>query len=192
MTTKETIIYEALKLFSTNGFDAVSTRMIARAVGASDAVIYKHFRSKQEILDTIVNTCRQRLCEKRDTVDIHQVCWSDVEKICIDLFRFQTQVEWVVMFRRLLIIDQFKNPQMAELYRTIFIDIPINSMAKMFQELIQKGYLKEGNPRVYAMELYAPFFMYHTFQEDSEKLLKELEMHVTYFRINYKTEKCDE
>lgn len=81
---------------------------------------------------------------------------------------------------------------MAELYRTIFIDIPINSMAKMFQELIQKGYLKEGNPRVYAMELYAPFFMYHTFQEDSEKLLKELEMHVTYFRINYKTEKCDE
>ena len=57
MTTKESIIFESLKLFSINGYDAVSTRMIARSIHASDAVIYKHFKSKQEILDCIVEEC---------------------------------------------------------------------------------------------------------------------------------------
>mgnify|MGYP002514605406 CR=1 FL=1 len=53
-TTKDRIIFESLKLFSVDGFEVVSTRMIARAIGASDAVIYKHFKSKQEIFDCIV------------------------------------------------------------------------------------------------------------------------------------------
>lgn len=34
MTTEESIVYESLKLYSDNGYEAVSTRMIARAVGA--------------------------------------------------------------------------------------------------------------------------------------------------------------
>ena len=50
-TTKDKIIYESLKLFSRDGYDATSTRAIARSIECSDAVIYKHFKSKQEILD---------------------------------------------------------------------------------------------------------------------------------------------
>ena len=187
MTKKDEIIYESLKLFSTNGFEAVSTRMIARAVHASDAVIYKHFKNKQEILDTIVEICRKRFVEKRQTVDINHMCWEDVEAICMDMFRFQTHDEWIVMFRKLLVVEQFKNPQMAELYKAIFIDTAVEGMTYMFTELINAGYLKEGNPRVYAMELYAPFFMYHTVNTDEEELLKDLEEHVTYFRRNYRT-----
>ena len=63
MTTKENIIFESLKLFSVDGFEVVSTRMIARAIGASDAVIYKHFKSKQEIFDCIVEKCLERYSE---------------------------------------------------------------------------------------------------------------------------------
>ena len=187
MTTKETIIFEALKLFSTNGFDSVSTRMIARAVGASDAVIYKHFRSKQEILDTIVEICKQRFAERIKTLDIQQMTWEDMDRICIDMFRFQTEDEWIVMFRKLLIVEQFKNPKMEELYKAFFVDGEINTMTQVFDELIQLELIKNGNPKVYAMELYAPFFMYHTIQSESEVLIKELQTHVKYFRDHYKT-----
>lgn len=187
MTTKETIIYESLKLFSVNGFEAVSTRMIARAVKASDAVIYKHFKSKQEILDTIVEVCRKRVVDKMQTVDIHQMCWDDVEEVCMDLFQFQTHDEWIVMFRKLMTIEQFKEQKMAELYKLIFIDTAIDSMTYMFSELIKERHLKEGNPRVYAIELYGPFFMYQTVNIDSDRLLQELEEHITYFRKNYRT-----
>lgn len=188
MTTKECIIFESLKLFSVNGFDAVSTRMIARSIHASDAVIYKHFKSKQEILDSIVEVCMKRFQEKRAEVKLETICWTDVEKICLDMFLFQTTDEWITHFRQLLLIEQFKNPKMKEIYQQMFIDGPIQAMSNMFTELIKLGYMKEGTPEVYAMELYGPFFMYHTVGSESENILKNLEEHVTRFRRNVVTD----
>ncbi len=188
MTTKECIIFESLKLFSVNGFDAVSTRMIARSIHASDAVIYKHFKSKQEILDSIVEVCMKRFQEKRAEVKLETICWTDVEKICLDMFLFQTTDEWITHFRQLLLIEQFKNPKMKEIYQQMFIDGPIQAMSDMFTELIKLGYMKEGTPQVYAMELYGPFFMYHTVGSESESILKNLKEHVTRFRRNVVTD----
>lgn len=188
MTTKECIIFESLKLFSINGFDAVSTRMIARSIHASDAVIYKHFKSKQEILDCIVEVCMTRFQEKRAEVNLETIRWTDIEKICLDMFLFQTTDEWITHFRQLLMIEQFKDPKMKEIYQQMFIDGPIQSMSNMFAELIKLGYMKEGTPQVYAMELYGPFFMYHTVGGESENILKNLEEHVTRFRRNVVTD----
>ena len=46
-TTKEKIVFEALQLFSKDGYEATSTRAIARSINCSDAVIYKHFKSNK-------------------------------------------------------------------------------------------------------------------------------------------------
>lgn len=184
MTTRESIIFESLKLFAINGFDAVSTRMIARSINASDAVIYKHFKSKQEILDCIIEKCMTKLQEKYAEVNLETIKWSDVEKICMGMFIYQTTDEWITHFRQLLLIEQFKNPKMKEIYRQIFIDGPLQSMTNIFEQLIELGYMKEGTPGVYAMDLYGPFFMYHTVGGESEEIMKNLEEHVTRFRRN--------
>lgn len=188
MTTRDRIIYESLKLFSVNGFDAVSTRMIAKAAGVSDTAMYKHFRSKQEIFDTIILVCKERFLEQRNKIDIYHLCWKDVEQICMDMFRFQIEDEWIVMFRQLLVIEQFKNQEIARLYQSFFVDTVIDGQAEIFEKLIAAGYMKACNPRVLAMELYAPFFMYHIIRPDERKVLETLREHVTYFRNNYKTE----
>ena len=181
---KDRILYESLKLFADNGYAAVSTRMIAKAVEASDAVIYKHFKSKREILDTILEQCKRRYLAKRNTVRIATMCWDEVESICMDMFSFQTQDEWIVLYRKLLVVEQYKDPQMAVLYRKMFIEGPLESLAGMFRILIEQGYMKKGNPMVYAMELYAPFFLFHTVGGESEELLQNLEEHVRLFREN--------
>ena len=181
---KDRILYESLKLFADNGYAAVSTRMIAKAVEASDAVIYKHFKSKREILDTILEQCKRRYLAKRNTVRLATMCWDEVESICMDMFSFQTQDEWIVLYRKLLVVEQYKDPQMAVLYRKMFIEGPLESLAGMFRILIEQGYMKKGNPMVYAMELYAPFFLFHTVGGESEELLQNLEEHVRLFREN--------
>ena len=188
MTTKESIIFESLKLFSINGYDAVSTRMIARSIHASDAVIYKHFKSKQEILDCIVEECMKRFQEKCAEVNLETIRWTEVEKICMGMFLYQTTDEWITHFRQLLLIEQFKNPKMKEIYQQVFIDGPIKNMSNIFSQLIKLGYMKEGTPEVYAMELYGPFFMYHTVGGESESILKNLKEHVTRFRRNVVTD----
>lgn len=183
-TKKDEIIEASLDLFSENGYDAVSTRMIARAVNASDAVIYKHFKNKQEILNTIVEDCISYYQKKISKIDIQTVSWKDIENICIEMFKIQTTDSKIVKFRRLLIVEQYKNETMKKIYKNIFIEYPLKTMCEIFRELIDLGYMKKNDPEVYAMELYAPFFMYHTIGGDSEVLIQKLKAHVTNFRKN--------
>ena len=53
-TTKEKIFDVSLDLFSQKGFDAVSVREIAREVGIRESSIYNHYKSKEAILDAIM------------------------------------------------------------------------------------------------------------------------------------------
>jgi AcrR family transcriptional regulator len=50
MDTKEKIIEKARSLFAQRGYSAATTAEIARRVGVSEAALYKHFKSKKEIL----------------------------------------------------------------------------------------------------------------------------------------------
>lgn len=187
-STKEKIIYESLLLFAKDGFESTSTRAIARSINCSDAVIYKHFKSKQEILDAIVEKCTNRLLARSSEIKIESMCWKEVENICLSMFEFQTSDEWIVPFRRLVVIEQFKNPELKAIYRKVFVDGPIEAMAEMFKKLIELGFMKPGNPKVYAMDLYSPFFMYHTLGADSKELMDNLREHVTMFRKNVVTD----
>ena len=54
MNTKEKIMHIALDLFSVRGFSAVSVHEIAKEVGIKAPSLYKHYKSKQDIFDTIV------------------------------------------------------------------------------------------------------------------------------------------
>lgn len=185
LTTREKILIESMKLFSVFGFEAVSIRTIASNVGVSDSALYKHFKSKQEILDMIVSESKERFYDQYKKVFISNMEEFDFPKICIDMYRFQTQDEWIVCFRQILILEQFKNNKMAEIYKELFIDMPIGNMTEIFKDNIGKGYMKDMNPKVMAMELYAPFFMYHTIDEDKGELEILFNKHVNNFMASY-------
>ena len=52
--TKERILRTALELFAQNGYLGTSMNDIAGQLGFTKAALYKHYVSKQEILDKIV------------------------------------------------------------------------------------------------------------------------------------------
>jgi AcrR family transcriptional regulator len=174
-----------MKLFSIQGFDAVAIRKIAEAVGVGNSALYKHFRSKQEILDAIVDYSKEYFLEVSSKQMTHIETLSDLKTACLQMFDFQTKDEWMVMFRRLLVIEQFKNPQIAEIYRSFFVELPVKSQAMLFDKLITEGALKNKNSVVMAMELYAPFFLYHTITEIPSNLRELFECHVENFYEAY-------
>ncbi len=51
--TKDRILYEALKLFSSKGIKETTIRDIAKAVGITEGAIYRHFKSKDEIVNNL-------------------------------------------------------------------------------------------------------------------------------------------
>lgn len=58
---KEEILDAAEKLFGTKGFDNTSTGDILDAVGIARGTLYYHFKSKEEILDGVIERMTNRL-----------------------------------------------------------------------------------------------------------------------------------
>ena len=55
MTTKERILNEALTLFAEKGYGNVYVGEIAEAVGIKAPSLYKHYKSKQDIFNAILD-----------------------------------------------------------------------------------------------------------------------------------------
>ena len=53
MKTKEKILQEASRLFSTKGYAATGVEEIAAAVGIKAASLYKHYRNKSNAINLI-------------------------------------------------------------------------------------------------------------------------------------------
>jgi AcrR family transcriptional regulator len=52
---RDEIVTAARGLFAKNGYHATTTRELARAAQVSDALLYRHFDSKREVLDQVVD-----------------------------------------------------------------------------------------------------------------------------------------
>ena len=68
--TKERILEEALKLFAQSGYMGTSMNDIADKLGVTKAALYKHYKSKQEILDSIVEKMNQMDMERVKEYDM--------------------------------------------------------------------------------------------------------------------------
>ncbi len=71
---QEQIARSALKLISRHGLKRLSVAGVARAVGVVPSALYRHFASKEEVLDAVVDLIAQRLSEnvqavRRETPD---------------------------------------------------------------------------------------------------------------------------
>ena len=68
--TKERILETALALFARSGYLGTSMSDIARELGISKGALYKHYTSKQEILDSIVERMNKMDYERAAAYDM--------------------------------------------------------------------------------------------------------------------------
>jgi AcrR family transcriptional regulator len=58
---KAQILAEATRLFSDEGFDKVTVKHLAEAVGISEPALYRHFDSKGKVYDAVLESIASRL-----------------------------------------------------------------------------------------------------------------------------------
>jgi len=78
MNTKERIVYISLELFAQKGFSGVSVRDIASVVGVRESGLYKHFKNKQDILDSIMVIMKERIELVYQENEVPEVMTEDV------------------------------------------------------------------------------------------------------------------
>lgn len=200
MGTKERILHQALRLFSQKGYDAVSVEQIATAVGIKAPSLYKHFKSKQEIFDAIFEETARRYEDFTDSISVHvEDSEQDVavfEKITEDdlvqkvksLIEYSLHDEYVSRFRRMMTIEQFRSPELSELYSRRYVEQIHDYHSGLFTKMIAAGVLADEDPVILAMMYDAPILVLlgecDRHPDKEKECLKTLEAHV---RLFYKT-----
>lgn len=161
-TTKEKIFEAALEMFARKGFDAVSMREIADAVGIKKASLYSHFTSKDELLEKLFEYPMSRFSTVAPQGDAEQMILS----MGVDgFFRMASGV-----FTRWM-----EGPGMEKIWRIVCIEMYHNEPMKMFYEkfmgeaysfwtsnfaiMIKHGLIKPSDPEV-LVEEYLSFYIY--------------------------------
>lgn len=202
MNTKERIVDEALTLFSLQGYKGTTVKNIADAVGIKDSSIYKHFKSKQEILDAIVDQMKGRMEELSGTLGIPQdidedsvmtaykdLSLQELQEISRKAFLFYLKDEFMSRFWRLSQMEQYQNREIYNIYRSIFFEQSIKYQTELFAEMIRQGAFREADPEVVAVNFYAPiYFLLSKYQEESdvEEALRMLDKQIEEFYHIYK------
>lgn len=166
--TKEAVAKAALRLFAEHGYDGVSMRDIAAAVDVKPASLYKHFSGKQALFDAVVermDAAYERFAASLGTPsgEVPQLAGAyaalpigAIEDMAEAQFRYWTQDEEAVLYRRLLTREQYRDAAMGALYRGRFADGPIAYQAALFDGMVQAGAFAPGDGRLMALEFFAP------------------------------------
>ena len=205
--TKQIILDRSLELFSIKGYDGVSVKEIANAVGIKDSSLYKHYSSKQEIFDSLIEQVDERF---EQYIAAYKLPQGSIEKIAVEygennfenlkkaveaVFEFFMKDEEAVQFRRLVTIEQMKNQKASKSFKSWFLDDAIDFQTKLITELMDKGYLIKEDASLLALQFYAPFYTllikYDGYPDKYEEALNKLRAHIDLFVSMYKKEKDD-
>jgi len=68
--TKENILHTALRLFARDGYEAASVSDIAGELGMTKGALYKHYKNKRDIFDSIVERIYQMDVERAKKYEV--------------------------------------------------------------------------------------------------------------------------
>lgn len=197
MTTKEKILNEALNLFSIKGYSAVSVQDMASSVGIKAPSLYKHYKSKQDIFDAILVEMKKSYDQQvtllqmdgKDATNDIDVFYNISEDLLIkmgkELFLYFLHDDYVCKFRKMLTIEQFRNPELSLLYSSIYFDDPLRYQSHLFMMIDKKGHIKKVNTKIMALQFYAPLYTLLTLcdrqPEREDEVLEMVEQHIKQF-----------
>lgn len=201
MDTKHRILNEALTLFSEKGYANVYVSDIAEKVGIKAPSLYKHYKSKRAIFDAIIEEMNSKFAEQAKALSVNGTsAGADAElyknmseehllKLGREFFLFFLHDDYNRKFRKMLTIEQFGNPELAETYMNMYVDMPLSYQGMLLGMLVQSGFLKTDNVHVMALHFYAPIYMLLTVCDRDpsreEETLKLLDEHIKQFNRIY-------
>ena len=175
---KEEILIVALHLFARDGYEAVSVSQIAGELGMTKGALYRHYKSKRDIFDCIVQRMEQQDGEQAVEYDMPQedkekmpekyeaVSLDDFVEYSKSMFEYWTKDDFASSFRKMLTIEQFRSEEMQKLYQQYLVAGPASYVKDLFESI---GIV---NAKDKAAGFYSVMFFYYSIYDgasDKEK-----------------------
>lgn len=164
---RQQILQVAIGLFSRCGFSGTTTKQIAQSAGVSEAIIFRHFATKDELYRAILD---HLVCEG----DMKSLPWEkdEIQKKASaekDDFTFfynfalhalrhqQSDVE----FMRLLFHSALERHELASIFFEQFVTPIYDYLCKYIEERQKDGVFRDLNPRV-AVRMFVGTLIHHS------------------------------
>lgn len=192
LTTKEKIIIVALDLFSKYGYDGVGMELLAKTVGIKGPSIYAHFKSKEEIFNTIISVMENRYKENFGSVDnVKQIPESVIQfkKETLKRIEFTMLDEQIKKVRRLCAKEQFRNDKIAELTSCHQLTGLQKMYSKILKDMMDKGLVRKDDSELLALELVSPISLMVGIMdrqpERENEIRRKIKKHIDHFVNEY-------
>jgi len=144
--TKDKILMTAARMFSERGYDKVTTREIAKAIGINSASIYHHFASKKEILKNLYKYYSEQMRKERpDLNDLLKLAETEPPRDVLmkSEFHFNDEVRGIldqilVTAARMIVSD----PESERFIRENIFDSVKNILGPLLTRMIELGKIK--------------------------------------------------
>ena len=165
---KEEILIVALHLFARDGYEAVSVSQIAGELDMTKGALYRHYKSKRDIFDCIVQRMEQQDSEQARQNEVPEesiekvpeeyqnVSVEDFVGYSKSMFEYWTEDDFASSFRKMLTLEQFRNEEMQNLYQQYLVSGPAEYVKDLFKNMEIK------NPEEEAVKFYANMFLYYS------------------------------
>ena len=190
--TKARILEAALALFAQNGYLGTSMSDIAGQLGITKAAQYKHYACKQDILDRIVERMNEMDDERAKAYEMPETApdgfaeaylHTPVEKIrtySAAQFDHWTKEPFAANFRKMLTLEQYRDPALARLYQNYLAAGPLAYMAAIFRKLTDS----DQAAMELALAFYGPMYLLYSVYdgaEDKDSVSPLLDAHIDRF-----------
>ena len=165
---KEEILIVALHLFARDGYEAVSVSQIAGELDMTKGALYRHYKSKRDIFDSIVKRMEQQDSEQarenevpeesieKTPEEYQNVSFDDFVEYSKSMYEYWTEDDFASSFRKMLTIEQFRSEEMQNLYQQYLVSGPAEYVKDLFKNM------KIKNPEENAVKFYANMFFYYS------------------------------
>lgn len=165
---KEEILTVALHLFARDGYEAVSVSQIAGELDMTKGALYRHYKSKRDIFDCIVERMEQGDSEQAAEYDMPEddkesmpdqyktVSLEEFFEYSKSMFAYWTEDDFASSFRKMLTIEQFRSEEMQNLYQQYLVSGPAGYVKDLFKNM------KIKDPEENAVKFYANMFFYYS------------------------------
>lgn len=185
VSNKERIFEVSIDLFSKYGYDGVSIRQIAGEVGIRESSIYNHYKSKESILDEIMEYyINQMLSEDIPLNQASQnldIGFDYFYEVGLNAFASQLKIPKMSKITRIILIESYHNDKTREFLKRSILDAAIEGWIELFELMKSKDLIRQdADSRQLAESFYkyGLFLLYEhyiiNYPEDDDKFIEEL------------------
>lgn len=161
---REQILRVAVGLFSNHGFRGTTTKEIAHAAGVSEAMVFRHFATKEELYAAILD---HKACKGSGSFEPEHMA-ADAIKLKDDRGVFESLALGALNhhdddpeFQRLLLYSALEKHKLAEMFFDGFVRKVYDFLGGYIRERQQEGALLEMDPAI-VVRCFVGMVMHHS------------------------------